>query len=59
MLNVCVFCGARGGDTDGYGSAAAELATYLAAAGHRLIYGVAVPGSWGVWLTECWRAVEM
>jgi uncharacterized protein (TIGR00730 family) len=47
MLNVCVFCGARGGDTDGYGSAAAELATCLVAAGHRLIYGGGSTGIMG------------
>ncbi|MFM7058106.1 MAG: TIGR00730 family Rossman fold protein [Planctomycetota bacterium] len=45
MLSVCVFCGARSGDAAIYGSAAGQLAEYLAANGHRLVYG---GGSTGV-----------
>ncbi|MFM7040111.1 MAG: TIGR00730 family Rossman fold protein [Planctomycetaceae bacterium] len=47
MLSICVFCGARGGDTDVYGTAAAELATSLATAGHRLVYGGGSTGIMG------------
>jgi hypothetical protein len=47
MLSVCVFCGARGGDAAIYGTAAVQLAEYLAAKGHRLIYGGGSTGIMG------------
>lgn len=47
MLRVCVFCGARGGDTAVYGASAAQLAEYLAVRGHRLIYGGGSTGIMG------------
>ncbi|MEY3174445.1 MAG: family protein YvdD [Planctomycetota bacterium] len=48
MLSVCVFCGARGGDTTDYGTAATRLAEYLATARHTLVYGGGSTGIMGL-----------
>ena len=47
MSSICVFCGARAGQSATYTETAEALGRWLAEAGHRLVYGAGDVGLMG------------
>lgn len=56
MSSICVFCGARPGNDPRYIDAAEALGTWMAQAGHRLVYGAGDVGLMGAVARSCQAA---
>ncbi|WP_424970385.1 TIGR00730 family Rossman fold protein [Dinoroseobacter sp. S76] len=56
MASICVFCGARPGLDPAYEGAATALGTWLAQAGHQLVYGAGDVGLMGHVARACQEA---